>query len=167
MGEVKSPTLKTISEEIIKSIKELTASKKKKMDKIERLEREIDNLKAELREKERTIQRLNEELEILRKIKVEIEPSAIFDLINGNIKEINKEQKGEFENLPKEVKVHAKRLVNRLNKLSNPEKEILRFLMAREPEEYTYNQIAEWIGYSLSTVYSNTPKKLIRLGLLS
>jgi len=167
LGEVKSPTLKTISEEIIKSIKELTASKKKKMDKIERLEREIGNLKAELREKERTIQRLNEELEILRKIKVEIEPSAIFDLINGNIKEINKEQKGEFENLPKEVKVHAKRLVNRLNKLSNPEKEILRFLMAREPEEYTYNQIAEWIGYSLSTVYSNTPKKLIRLGLIN
>jgi len=166
LGEVKSPTLKTISEEIIKSIKELTASKRKKMDKIERLEQEIDNLKAELREKERTIQRLNEELEILRKIKVEIEPSAIFDLINGNIKEVNKEQKSEFENLPKEVKEHAKRLVNRLNKLSNPEKEILRFLMAREPEEYTYNQIAEWVGYSLSTIYSNTPKKLIKLGLI-
>jgi len=141
------------------------------MDKIERLEREIDDLKAELREKESIIQKLNEELEILRKIKVELNPSTIFGLVNGSISEVNKEQKNElkneFENLPKEVKEHVKRLVNRLNKLSNPEKEILRFLMIREPEEYTYSQIAEWTGYSLSTIYSNTPKKLVKLGLIN
>ena len=172
LGEVKSPTLKTISEEIIKSIKELTASKKKKMDKIERLIREINDLKAELREKEKIIQRLNEELEILRKIKVEIEPSAILGLIESNIEGIgtiktNKEPKSEFEYLPKEVREHVKRLLHRLNKLPKPEKEMLKFLIIREPEEYTYDQIAEWIGYSLSTLYSNTPKKLIKLGIIT
>jgi len=170
LGEVKSPTLKTISEEIIRSIKELTASKKKKMDKIERLVQEINGLKAELREKEKIIQRLNEELEILRKIKVEIKPSAILGLIGGDVKSTGieyGESNNKFEDLPKEVREHIKRLLNRINALPKSEKEILRFLLIREPEEYTYIQIAEWTGYSLNTLYSSTPKRLIRLGILA
>lgn len=166
LGEVNPPTLKTISEEILKAIKEATSSKKRKMDKIERLEKEIENLKAELIEKEKVIERLNEELEILRKIKVEIDPSALLELVNGNIKEGVKRKESNFENLPDDVRDYAERIIKRFSKLSKLEREILKFLISREPEEYTYRQIAEWTGYSVNTIYANVSKKLYRMGIV-
>lgn len=181
LKDVSSPKLKTISEEIIKLIKELTTSKTKKVDKIEKLMKEIKNLKAELAEKEKIIQKLNEELEVLRKIKIEVQPCRDFETgINEGGLEVSKElamleqpkaeparqNQHKFENLPKEVKEHINIVLKRINTLSRPEKEMLKFLLIREPEEYTYNQIAEWINYSPNTLYSNTPRKLIKIGII-
>jgi len=178
------PKLKEISNEILKSIKTLAKSKRKEKSKIERLETKIHRLEAELVEKDNYIQKVESDIETISRIKVEIKLPEIAQ-INKALMEnmITKEalrqenitpnhlseivQDETYENLPKNVKDHVDKVLERIKKARKSDMAMLKFLVNRYPISYTYSEMSEWINYSESTLQHHPPTQLLKVGVLS
>lgn len=182
--KVKSPKLKVVSNEILKSIQTLTKTKIKEKSDLDRLQTKVHKLEANISEKNIQIQKLERDLEILGRISVEvhqpnisphISESMVEHIIANMLKQNSKVenyaadsniQSIEYETLPKNVKEHINKIIRRINKLTKPKKEILKFLVNRSPQSYTYSDMAEWINYSESTLYKNQPTELIKMKII-
>ncbi|WJI09298.1 DUF87 domain-containing protein [Methanobacterium sp. CWC-01] len=181
---VKTPKLKLVSDEILKSLQNLTKAKIKEKSEIDRLKTKVNDLEAKLAERDDHIQKLESDIETLGRIRVEVQPeiaqiskAMIKDLfsdennddsnmesihITGDVAEIEA-----YDDLPENVKNHADKILNRIGKLSKPKKEMLKFLINRHPLDYTYAQMAEWIDYSESTLYKNQPNELLKMKMIN
>lgn len=183
---VKTPKLKIVSDEILKSLQNLTKTRIKRKSEINRLQSKVHKLEAKITEKENYIQKLERDIEILGKISVEVKQpentqiseSTILKLIkNGFNQDINIEElqidddipkeTSQYDTLPEYVKIHANKILKRIEKLSKPKKEMLKFLINRHPMPYTYAKMAEWIDYSESTLYKNKPNELVRMKIIN
>ncbi len=183
---VKSPKLKVVSNEILKSLKSITKTKIKEKSEKDKLQSKIHKLEAQLAEKENYIQKLERDIETLGRISVEVKQPDISPIdkslieklmVNGfnqdNSSEIplvdenNIKENIEYDLLPENAKEHINKILKRINKLTKPKKEILKFLVNRHPQSYTYSEMAEWINYSESTLYKNQPNELLRMGIIS
>jgi hypothetical protein len=150
LTETKVPQLKAISQEIINSLKKLTKPNDVERKSVKQLIEENKRLKAILREQEEKIRFLEKELDMLRKPRLEVEL----------------QQSVEIGNMPVEVTKHMETIIQKINRLPRTKKKILKFLVIRYPAEYTYSQLAEWVGYSESTIYKSQLKDLAKLGLI-
>lgn len=186
---VKTPKLKLVSDEILKSLQNLTKTKIKEKSEIDKLQHKLRKLEAHLAEKEIQIQKLESEIEILGRIRVEVKQpemaqisKAIIErLINNGeidkntidtqnlsiIENMIEEEITEYDKLPNNVKEHINKILKRIEKISKPKKQMLKFLVNRDPQSYTYSGIAEWINYSESTLYKNQPNELLKMGILT
>ena len=151
LTETKAPQLKAISQEIINNLKELTKSTKIEEKSVKQLIEENRRLKAIIKEQKEKIRFLEQELNMLKKSKLKPE-------VKRGITEI--------ENMPIEVIKHIEMIIQKINTLPKIKREVLKFLVIRYPREYTYSQLAEWLGYSKSTLYKVRLDDLIKLGLI-
>lgn len=186
---VKSPKLKIVSDEILKSLQDLTKTKIREKSEMDRLQSKTHKLEAQLAEKENYIQKLERDIETLGRISVEVKQPEIAQIskamiekfiTNGKIEQesINsdkitiienmiKEEITESEKLPENVKEHINKILKRIERISKPKKEMLKFLINRHSLSYTYSGMAEWINYSESTLYKNQPTELLKMGILT
>lgn len=177
-----SPKLKVVSNEIIKSLQNLTKTKIKEKSESDRLLSKIHKLEAKLSDKENYIQNLERDIETLGRISVEVKQPEISQINKALIEklitndshqdvDIKKLQDVEdvalpYDVLSENVKEHMDKILKRINNLSKPKKEMLKFLINRHPIPYTNSQIAEWIGYSESTLYKNQPNELLKMKII-
>jgi len=183
---VKSPKLKVVSNEIFKSLKNLTKTKIKEKSEKDRLQSKVNKLEAKLNEKESYIQKLERDLETLGRIKVEVKQPEIAQINKAlieklianspdpdiNIEKLQNDENlilehTEYDILPETVKEHINKILKRISKISKPKKEMLKFLINRHPLSYTYTQMADWIDYSESTLYKNHPNELLKMSIIN
>jgi flagellar biosynthesis GTPase FlhF len=183
LKKVKSPKLKVVSNEILKSIQTLTKTKIKEKSDLDRLRTKVHKLEANISEKNVKIQKLERDLEILGRISVEVQQPNVTPQISESMVEqiianmLNQSSNVEncpvdnipdikYEMLSYNVKEHINKILRRIDKLSKPKKEILKFLVNRSPQSYTYSSMSEWINYSESTLYKNHPTELIKMKII-
>lgn len=181
---VKSPKLKVVNDQILKSIQNVTKTKIKEKSELDRLQNKIHKLEANLSEKDVQIQKLERDLETLGRISVEVKQPKLTQISKAMIEEIianNRKQNGnvqnnsiavdiqsiEYEMLSQNVKEHINKILKRIEKLPKPKQEILKFLVNRSPQSYTNSGMAEWINYSASTLYKNQPTELIKMKIIN
>lgn len=183
---VKSPKLKVVSNEILKSLQNLTKTKIKEKSEKDRLQSKVNKLEAKLNEKDSYIEKLERDLETLGRIKVEVKQPEIAQInkaliekliANGPDQGVNFEklqnddnivlENTEYDLLPENVKEHVNKILKRISKISKPKKEMLKFLINRHPLAYTYVQMADWIDYSESTLYKNQPNELLKMKIIN
>lgn len=187
----RSPRLKEISTEILKSVKTLTQSKRKEKSKIERLESKVHRLEAELVEKDNYIQKVERDIETISRIKIEVKQPkiahtilpiedvhALYEkmfpgkILNGELtpeqlSNIGQEDNKIYGELPKNVKDHVDKILKRIKNARKSDRAILNFLINRYPISYTYSEMSEWINYSESTLQHQPPTTLLNLGILA
>lgn len=181
---VKTPKLKVIGDEILKSIQNLTKTKIKEKSDIDRLENKVHKLEVTLTEKENYIKKLERDIETLGRISVEVtQPNTaqisqeMIKLISNGFNPEGDTEKVQmieiadetvmYNKLPENVKEHVNKILKRIGKLSKPKREMLKFLVNRHPLSYTYSDMAEWINYSESTLYKNQPTELLKMGIIN
>lgn len=165
------PHLKSVSKEIIEELKRIAFKKRKEESLLEKLQAENEKLKAIIVEKDKEIQKLKEQIDLLSKLKLEISPHIItkniFDKTPSN--NIKREEERDISGIleHQDIKKHISRLLTIIQKLPKPTKSMLSFLVEREPNEYTYSQIASWLNYRETTLRKNPPTLLLRLGIIA
>lgn len=183
---VKTPKLKLVSDEILKSLQNLTKTKIKEKSEMDQLLRKVHKLESKLVEKDNLILKLESDLETLGRISVEVKQQEIAQINETMLEKLISKRSGsdidfkklqneeetiveniEYDFLPKNVKEHINKILNRIEKLSKPKKEMLKFLVNRQPLSYTYLQMAEWINYSESTLYKNQPNELLKMNIIN
>jgi len=173
LKEINPPKLKTISIEIINYLEKITKTEKSKLDEISRLKFEIKKLKEEIKEKDEIIQKLYSELSVLRTIKVEI--PSITMVSNKDITTEEPIQHTiqslpykvyDLEHIPFDVKKKLDIFLKRIYKLPKVKKEVLKFLVMHDSKKYSYNQLADWLGYSIKTLYSSKLRDLVKLKII-
>lgn len=185
LNGVETPKLKEVGNDILKSIKDLTKSKRKEKSKLERFEAKIHKLEAELVEKDNYIQKLESDIETISRIRIEVKQPEIAQinkalieklitkeaLTQGNInveelQSIIKEDK-KYDDLPVFVKDHVTKILNKIGKVHKSNKELLKYLINRYPLSYTFSEMSEWIDYSESTLQGHVPTTLLKMGIIT
>ncbi len=174
LKEITPPKLRTISAEIINYLEKITKTEKSRLDEISKLKFEIRRLKEEIKEKDEIIQKLHDELSMLRTIKVEIPSIAMVSSKNVTTEEPIQHPTiqsipykiYDLEHIPLDVKRKLDIFLKRIYKLSKVKKEVLKFLVMHDSKKYSYNQLADWLGYSIKTLYSSKLRDLARLKIV-
>ncbi|MEW6276081.1 MAG: DUF87 domain-containing protein [Bacillota bacterium] len=190
LKEAKLPELKKTSDELIKAITRVTQLGGAKKDRLATLKKEVEKLKLQLAERDKQIEQLESQLQLLSRLKVNMDERILAKIFENVIKGrsqsqssliteqkhistiINKEKNESrldgsfFERFSEPVKLHGIRIMKRILTLNEVQKAVLKLLVSRHPSAYTYSQIASWVEYSESTLYKNNPSNLIQMGLI-
>jgi len=170
LREITPPKLRTISAEIINYLEKITKTEKSRLDEINKLKYEIRRLKEEIKEKDEIIQKLHNELSMLRTIKVEIPSIAMVSSKNTTTENPTIQsipyKVYDLEHIPLDVKRKLDIFLKRIYKLPKVKKEVLKFLVMHDSKKYSYNQLADWLGYSIKTLYSSKLRDLTRLKMI-
>lgn len=181
---IETPLLKEVSHDILKSVQNLTKSKKREKSKIEKLEGKIHHLEAELVEKDKYIQKVEDDIETISRLKIEVKQPSIAKISKAVINQLitsgaipeTRETKnvGEsifeglvYEDLPEYVKDHINKILEKIWQLHKSNQELLKFLINRYPHSYTFHDIATWIDYSTSTLQGHVPLTLLNMGIIT
>lgn len=177
---VEIPRLREVSEDILNSVNKLTKSKKKEKTKIERLESKIHKLEAEIVEKDKYIQKVEDDIETVSRLKIEVKQPSIAKISKAVIAQLvttgvipQKEEPDVlyedmiYEDLPNYVKEHINRILKKIEGIHKSNKEMLSYLINRYPLSYSFSEIAEWIGYSESTLQAHVPIVLLNIGIIT
>ena len=150
--------LKSISKEILRIIEEAKKVSRRREDEIYRLRREVEVLRVKLAERDEVIKKLQDQVELLSKLRVKVEQASIprpvllatelNSTISGAVFEIQRI------------------LLRVLGKLPPSVLAAFKVLEENYPRWLTYQEIAEWAGYSVKTISGRNFRKLLRFGLI-
>ena len=150
--------LKSISREILRIIEEAKKVSKRREDEIYRLRRENEILKAKLEEQGKIIRKLQDQVELLSKLRVKVEQASTpAPVILGT----------EFDSTISKTVFEIQRVLLRVfGRLPPSVLATFKVLEENYPRWFTYQELAEWTGYSVKTVSGKGFRKLCRLGLV-
>lgn len=186
----KVPDLKKLSEDLLTAFRSITVKSTKEESVMDRLEKELEQKKAESLELQKRINNLEQQVEIASRLKVEVvlpTQQIIEQAVIKQLKAVGVEVKeaspvpitSEVAIVPAEpapastedqIAEPYRKRVRMIEKLINSfdllHLRILNFLESRSPNRYNVQQIAAWIGLSPSTITNHPPLKMVKMKIL-
>ena len=186
----------TLLDELRETLGVRNSSKPTEPSPVKLLETQLEELQQQLMEKDAEIERLMERVAILSGINVQVEATqpqpdlmnvgAIHTdkIISGNggsrpskdrqqMELFTGDRGGQPYRSPLAIKRAVQRqqklfnhLIRDLNRCPKHERIVLSYFIERPDLEFSIEQLARYIGYSVSTLRSSPPTKLLKLGLI-